>query len=207
MNRRYFALAAAVLGAVVVTTTTVTADSAAAPSGGAGDTSLERPRDLRELVFLSSGSGMAYGPAADKAREAGGMPPFTNVFVSPKAYRSFMQTGKWQEGTTFFLEVRQGVGHASIQSTGSSQGPLVAIEAEQKDSVRYPDGGFAFFDFGPGGAKQRAQPLARTAACYACHSQHGAVEWTFTQFYPEQFAVAQRLGTVRKDYDPNRTLK
>jgi hypothetical protein len=30
------------------------------------------------------------------------------------------------------------------------------------------------------------------------------VEWSFTQFYPEQFAVAQQKGTVRKDYDPNR---
>jgi hypothetical protein len=30
------------------------------------------------------------------------------------------------------------------------------------------------------------------------------VEWTFTQFYPEQFEVAQRLGKVRADYDPNR---
>jgi hypothetical protein len=30
------------------------------------------------------------------------------------------------------------------------------------------------------------------------------VEWTFTQFYPEQFAVAQKLHTVRADYDPAR---
>ena len=83
----------------------------------------------------------------------------------------------------------------------------MAIEAEKKDSTQYPDGGFAFFDFGPGGRNERAQPLPRTASCYACHSTNGAVEWTFTQFYPELFAVAQRLGTVRKDYDPNRKLK
>jgi hypothetical protein len=30
------------------------------------------------------------------------------------------------------------------------------------------------------------------------------VEWTFTQFYPTAFEVAQRLGTVRPDYDPAR---
>jgi hypothetical protein len=47
----------------------------------------------------------------------------------------------------------------------------------------------------------RAEP--RTASCYDCHSRHGAVEWTFTQFYPQQFEVAQKLGTVRKDYDPD----
>ena len=204
MNRKYLGVAAAMLATATVTTSvSVGADAPAV----ADDGTLQRPRDLRELVFLSSGYGMAYGPAADKARQAGGMPPFGNVFVSPQAYRVFMQTGKWQDGTTFFLEVRQGVGHASIASTGSSQGALIAIEAEQKDSSRYPEGGFAFFDFGSGGARERAAPLPRTAACYACHREHGAVEWTFTQFYPEQFAVAQGLGTVRKDYDPNRKLK
>ncbi|MEJ0006541.1 MAG: cytochrome P460 family protein [Steroidobacteraceae bacterium] len=207
MNHKYLGIAALTLASAVLATAQVAADSPSAASGGAGDGTLQRPQDLRELVFLSSGYGMAYGPAADKARDTGGVSPFTNVFVSPAAYRNFMQTGKWQEGTTFFLEVRHGVGHASIASTGSSQGALIAIEAEKKDSALYPDGGFAFFDFGPGGSNVRAQPLPHTATCYACHSKNGAVEWTFTQFYPEPFAVAQRLGTVRKDYDPDRKLK
>jgi hypothetical protein len=126
--------------------------------------------------------------------------------VTAPAYRSFMHSGKWPDGTTFFLEVRQGVGHTAAAIQGASQGPLIGLEAEQKDSTRYPDGGFAYFDFGPGGTQERAEPLPRSASCYACHRQHGAVEWTFTQFYPEQFAVAQRMGTVRKDYDPNRKL-
>jgi hypothetical protein len=33
------------------------------------------------------------------------------------------------------------------------------------------------------------------------------VEWTFTQFYPQQFEVAKQMGTVRKDYDPARKLQ
>ncbi len=72
-----------------------------------------------------------------------------------------------------------------------------------KDSRRNPKGGWAYFDFGPGGREQSAQMLPTSASCYGCHSRHGAVEWTFTQFYPEQFAVANAKGTVRKDYDPN----
>ena len=183
---------------------------AVAPASVAADSAgktLQRPRDLRELVFLSSGYGMAYGPVAAAARKAGGgLSPFSNVFVTPAAYRSFMQSGEWPDGTTFFLEVRPGVGHAAADIAGASQGAVIGVEAEQKDSTRYPDGGFAYFDFGPGGTKERAEPLPRSASCYACHSQHGAVEWTFTQFYPEQFAVAQHKGTVRKDYDPNRKL-
>ncbi len=207
MNRKCLGLGVAIVATAIIATTAGVADSPPAAAPSAGDGALQRPRDVRELVFLSSGHGMAYGPLAAKIKEAGGSPPFSNVFVTPEAYRSFMQTGKWPDGATFFLEVRQAMEHVSIGSSGSSQGVLLGLEAEKKDSIRYPDGGFAYFDFGPGGTREQAQPLARTATCYACHSQHGAVEWTFTQFYPEQFAVAQRLGTVRKDYDPNRTLK
>jgi hypothetical protein len=205
MNRKHLAIGATV-AATAILTTAFSADPPSGAAAGSSGNTVQRPRDVRELVFLSSGYGMAYGPAAKAAREAGGPAPFTNVFVTPGAYRSFMQSGKWPEGTTFFLELRQGLGHAQADIKGLSQGPLLGLAAEQKDSARYPDGGFAYFDFGPGGTKERAGPLPRTAACYACHRQHGAVEWTFTQFYPEQFAVAQRLGTVRKDYDPNRKL-
>lgn len=183
-------------------TVVLTVAIAMTTAGSAADDTLQRPGDVRELVFLSSGHGMAYGPAADKAR-AGGSPPFTNVFVTPQAYRSFMRTGKWPDGATFFLEVRAGVGHTAHGISGSSQGRLLGLEAEKKDSARYPDGGFAYFDFGAGGADPQARPLPVTAACYACHRRHGAVEWTFTQFYPEQFAVARKMNTVRKDYDPD----
>jgi hypothetical protein len=167
-----------------------------------GDGALRRPPDLRALVFLSSSHGLAYGPAARQSAT----PAFTNIFVEPAIYRSFMQTGRWPEGTTFFMEVREGVSHTAIGTSGNSQGALLAVEAEHKDSTRYPDGGWAYFSFGHG-EQEQAEPIPRTAECYTCHRLHGAVEWTFTQFYPEQFAVAQRLGTVRKDYDPAAKLK
>jgi hypothetical protein len=166
------------------------------------DGKLRRPADPREFVYLSGGLGMAYGPARDLAA---GEPPFTNVYVKPAAYRAFMKSGQWPDGSVFLLEVRRGVAHASIDTGGRTQGAALALEAAVKDTTRYPDGGWAYFSFG--GAQKlvaSALPEPRTASCYGCHSKHGAVEWTFTQFYPEQFAVAQRMGTVRKDYDPNR---
>jgi len=169
---------------------------------GNGET-LQRPADLRELVFLSSSHGLAYGPLARLLET----PAFTNIFVEPAVYRSFMKSGVWPEGTTFFMEVRAGVAHTDIGTGGNSQGALLGIEAEHKDSKRYPDGGWAYFDFGDGGRSQQGQMVPRSAQCYTCHRVHGAVEWTFTQFYPEQFAVAQRMGTVRKDYDPTLRLK
>lgn len=191
-----------IIGVAVAAAALATAVTADAPSVD-GSGALKRPADVRELVFLSSGHGMAYGPVGEKARQAGGSPPFTNVFVTRDAYHSFMQSGKWPDGVTFFLEVRRAVDNSSIGTAGNSQGEVLGLEAEHKDSTRYPDGGFAFFDFGPGGKDLQGRMIPRTASCYACHRQHGAVEWTFTQFYPEQFAIAQKMGTVRKDYDPN----
>ena len=38
--------------------------------------------------------------------------------------------------------------------------------------------------------------IPRTATCYACHEAHGAVDTTFTQFYPVARAVAARAGTL-----------
>ncbi len=185
--------------AAIIGTMARAADSAS--NSFTPDGKLLRPADIREYVYLSSGLGMAYGPARERA---GGEPPFTNVYVKPEAYKTFMKAGEWPDGTVFLLEVRSGVANASINAGGRSQGAMLALEAAVRDSSRYPDGGWAYFDFGSAKAlAESAAPQPRSAACYGCHSRHGAVQWTFTQFYPEQFAVAERMGTVRKDYDPN----
>src|SRR2546422_7393633 len=78
-----------------------------APTDGpryANGTSLIRPTDYREWPFLGSSLGLAYTQLSDAARAA---PPFANVFVNPSSYRSFMQTGRWPDGTTLVLEVRR----------------------------------------------------------------------------------------------------
>jgi Cytochrome P460 len=169
------------------------------------DNEVVRPQDYRQWVYLTSGLGMSYGPARPAMDHA---PPFTNVFVNPPAYRAFMETGKWPDGTMFILEIRHAIENASINNGGQSQGDLMAIEASVKDSARYPDGGWAYLTFdSPEGLSDAAAPFPRTASCYSCHSTYGAVEWTFTQFYPEQFALAERLGTVRADYDPDREVE
>ena len=111
MRRRIstWVAAGSVLAVAAIAMTAMSADSpAAAP--------FQRPDDLRELVFLTSGHGMAYGPARSRA---GQLPPFTNVYVTRDAYRGFMQSGQWPEGTAFFLEIRQGLEHVSIIPGGS----------------------------------------------------------------------------------------
>ena len=39
-----------------------------------------------------------------------------------------------------------------------------------------------------------------TTECLSCHSQHGAVDNTFVQFYPTLLEVAKTKGTVKSNY-------
>ena len=157
---------------------------------------LIRPTDYREWTFLSSGLGMTYDSQAPSAA-----PRFTNVFVNPSSYRSFMQTGKWPDGTIFVLEARASAGDASINKSGRFQTDLAGLEAEVKDS-RFPDG-WAFYSFGAAGAlKDAAEPLAGEAvrSCVECHTKNTAVERTFVQFYPTLLDVARQKGTLKPGF-------
>ncbi len=160
------------------------------------DALLKFPADYREWVFLSSGSGMTYGPAATAARE--GAPLFDNVYVNPSSYRAFMKSGKWPNGTEFVLEIRKSDSHGSINKDGHFQVDLSAIEAEVKDN----QGSWKFYAFPSeaGRVTGDGKVLPPDARCYSCHAQITAVENTFVQFYPTLLEVAERLGTVKKDY-------
>ena len=89
------------------------AAEADAPSfNAAGE--LERPADFREWIYLTTGLDMFYGPAAE-ARTGGDRPSvFTNVYVTPTAYREFMKSGTWPDKTMFILEARRAESAASM---------------------------------------------------------------------------------------------
>lgn len=162
-------------------------------------TDLVRPDNYREWVFLSAGMDMSYGP---NAQHDGHLPPFTNIYVSPRAYRSFMQTGQWPDRSVFILEARDGRNEGLINKSRRFQGALSALEANVKDA-RIP-GGWGFFNFGgPADLKASAPPLPERVGCLECHTKHAAVEKTFVQFYPTLLEVARRKGTINKDYDPS----
>jgi hypothetical protein len=149
-----------------------------------------RPNDYREWIFLSSGLGMTYGPQQAPA----GHPRFDNVFVSPPAYHSFLETGRWPDQTVLVLEVRDAQSNGSINRDGHFQTNLMAIETHVKDEKR---GGWAFYSFPNGAASGR--PFAPTANCFSCHSEHGTVDTTFVQFYPTLLEVAQKKGTLKPE--------
>jgi len=136
---------------------------------------------------VTSGLGMNYGsPDAAHERE----PHFDNVFVNRAAYQAFLETGKWPDQTTFVLEVRTSQSKGSINNGGRFQTDLVAIEAEVKSG-----GKWTFYGFGKG--SETGKQIPATASCYSCHSQHGAVDNTFVQFYPTLLNVARAKGTLK----------
>ena len=153
------------------------------------DGQLTLPGDYREWVFLSSGLGMTYQPTPGRSE-----PAFTNVFVSPSAYRSFLLTGKWPDKTMLVLEVRASATRGSINQGGSYQSGLIGIEGEVKDSAKFPGNGWAFFGFGKAST---GKMLPRTQDCYSCHLEHGAVDNTFVQFYPVLLEIAKQKGTLK----------
>lgn len=160
---------------------------------------LIRPADFREWVFVTSGLGMTYNQPAPRPEsgQAGAprIPNFTNVYVNPASYRAFMRTGQWPDKTMFILEIRAATSEGSINKGGHFQTNLVVIEASVKDEARFP-GKWAYFDFGRD-MKTQVAALPRTERCYACHTDNGAVDNTFVQFYPTLLEVATKMGTVK----------
>ena len=121
--------------------------------------------------------------------------PFDNVFVNPEAYKVFKETGTWPDKTVFVMEVRASSTKGSINKGGHFQQQIVTIEAHVKDRARYPSG-WEFFGFGTG---QTAKPLGPKSNCQVCHSENGAVDSTFVQFYPTLQSVAKAKGTLKPE--------
>jgi hypothetical protein len=160
------------------------------------DGRLKLPANYREWIFLSSGLDMSYG--ADMSG-ASAHSMFDNVFVEPTAYREFVRTGTWPDGTSLMLEVRGAATKGSINQHGKFQtGDVMGLEVHVKDTRRF-QGGWAFFSFK---GRQPAPMIPMTAECYSCHQQHAAVDTTFVQFYPTLLSIATLKGTLSPGYKP-----
>jgi hypothetical protein len=156
------------------------------------DAQLRVPEHYRAWVYLSTGFDMSYSPNAMQMDHH----MFDNVFVNPEAYQKFLETGTWPDKTVMVLEARMAEGKGSINQKGNYQGEVMAREVHVKDEAKFP-GKWAFFAFGD---EQTGTLVPTTADCYSCHSEHGAVDTTFVQFYPTLLGVAKEKGTLSAGY-------
>lgn len=157
------------------------------------------PADFREWVFVGTSLGMTYGPA-----KRTGPAVFENIYVTREAYRAFMSSGKWPERTMFVMEGRAAVEQELLANTGHATGEPLFVEASVKDSARFPETTWAYFNFGGAKPAASAKAIPKTASCYACHDQNTAVENSFGQFYPAVFEAAKKFGTVKPTFDPKK---
>jgi len=156
------------------------------------DGALVPPADYREWVYLSSGLDMSYSEGGPMA----GHSMFDNVFVDPAAWATFKRTGHWPDKTMFVMEARGAGSKGSINKHGQYQTEdLMGLEVHVRDDARFK-GGWGFFAFA---GDVPASVLPASAECYACHQAHGAVDTTFTQFYPTARSIAIKAGTFRGD--------
>jgi len=166
------------------------------PDGPAytADGQLKYPAGYPEWVFLGAGIDMSYTETAEMAM--GSM--INKVYVNPSAYRAFKQTGHWPEGTIMVLENRGAAGAASINKRGKTEtGEVMGTEVHVKDSAHLKGDGWGFYGFNN---KVSGKLFERPARCYTCHEAHGAVDTTFTQFYPNALEVAKQKGTLSPEY-------
>ena len=150
---------------------------------------LTLPANYREWVFLSSGYGMNYSSGTVS------QPAFTNVFVSPEAYRGFLKTAKWPDKSMFVVEIYSAASRGSINKAGQYQSRFQGLDVEVKDASR-PDE-WSYYNFDP--AAKSASALG--ASCNQCHNQHAAVEHTFVQFYPTLLKFAREKGVIKPGVD------
>lgn len=155
------------------------------------DGHLKFPDRYREWIYLTSGIDMSYAASANPSHSV-----FDNVFVNPSAYQSFLRTGAWPDKTILVLEIRGAESNASINKRGHTQSAdIMGFEVHVKD--KSIPGNWAFYDFPD---KTKGTRFPRTADCYSCHQQHGAVDTTFVQFYPTLLGLAKAKGTLSPEY-------
>ena len=151
------------------------------------------PANYREWIYLTTGMDMDYNPDPSMA----GHSMFDNVFVNPEAYKVFVATGTWPDGTMLVLEGRMAANKGSINKAGHFQTNDVMMRSVHVKASRF-DGKWAFFGSDDEGKPTKQIP--KEAVCYSCHDQHAAVDTTFVQFYPTLLEVAKSKGTLSPAY-------
>jgi hypothetical protein len=166
------------------------------------DNKLVVPADYRQWVFLTSSLDLNYGNAAGPGADQ--MHMLDNVFVNPEAYQAFLKNGTWPDKTVLVKENRVAESAGTLSKSGRFQTGVMNMEIHVKDAARFP-GGWAFFVSSDGNAAGTQMP--RSASCYSCHQDHGAVDTTFVQFYPTLLGIAGNKGTLGVGYLKDKAAK
>lgn len=141
---------------------------------------LEFPQGTDRWVTLGAGLGGDYEAEAFDPQNPGNM---SHVQMEPTAYEFFRENGYYAEGTMLLLTFYNTLEKPEPALRGFAQGEMAVREIHLIDERRFDDEGRAFFAY-PTADTNAAAPLPPGSECVVCHTEHGAFDGTFVQFYP-----------------------
>lgn len=136
------------------------------------------PENLDEWIFVGSSLGMGYSQA-NFDPDSPGM--FQIARIEPNAWRAFVETGEFADGTMIALHFYGSQNEISINRAGFVMSDLHFAEIHYKDRERFPDG-FNFYNLNNG--EPVAEEIALPNDCVECHKRDAAYDGVFVQFYP-----------------------
>jgi hypothetical protein len=144
---------------------------------------LQRPVGYREWIYVGTPltpNDMNNGKAA--------FPEFHNVYIDPKSWAHWKETGEFREGTILVKELVAVGSKAAVSGIGYFQGDFIGLEATIKSSEHFPDepGNWAYYSFSTPDHKTLTATAKAfpTQACAVCHQASAADDMVFTQYYP-----------------------
>jgi Cytochrome P460 len=142
-----------------------------------GTGALQLPNAYREWVFVGSSLGLSYSEGQQ------GMEMFHETLMEPTAYKHFVETGTFREGTMLAL-ILHGTGESVLPARrGRFASDVHGVEMAVKDASHRAEG-WAYYNFGGmNGLRTTAQAMPKES-CYNCHAQHAKRDNVFLQFYP-----------------------
>jgi YHS domain-containing protein len=160
------------------------------------DGALILPQDWRQWVFVGSSLGLSYTQGGQA-----GMEMFHETLMEPSAYKHFVETGTFREGTMFVLGLH-GTGEGVLPARrGRFAAELHGVEMAVKDASHRPEG-WAYYNFGGmDGVRKDAKAMPKES-CYNCHIQHAKRDNVFLQFYPLLEDVAPRPAAAHSAAPP-----
>ena len=147
------------------------------------DGELARPTGFREWVYVGTPvtpNDLNNGKAA--------FPEHHNVYIDPKSWAHWKETGEFREGTILVKELVSVGSKIAVSGIGYFQGDFIGLEATIKSMKHFPEepGNWAYFSFSSPDHKtltQAAKPFP-AESCNGCHAAAADDDWVFTQYYP-----------------------
>ena len=125
---------------------------------------------------------------------------FHETLMEPTAYRHFVRTGEFADGTQLVLLLHGAAESVLPGRHGRYANEIHGVEMAIKDYDRFEEG-WAYFGFGGSDGIRKTAEAFPKDSCHDCHAEHAARDNVFVQFYPMLTEAAGVEVAVRRRGD------